>query len=233
MTVQEKQAIYDHMLDLMRDSAHDREHVRRVMRLCDHLAAYYPEADRDVLYAAACLHDIGRAAQFADPSVDHAQWGAQAAYAYLLSVGWEESRAAHVRDCIRTHRYRGHDQPATIEAKLLFDSDKLDVLGAIGVARTLLYNGTTGTPIYEPRELDDDACRSEESFLTEYRRKLCNASARLYTQQARKVAAQRDRTMHAFVDALLREARAEDILGTHVPASDERTLLREARAEDI
>lgn len=211
MTRQEKERIHGHMLEKMSDSAHDREHVHRVMRLSDKIAEHCPGADRDILYAAACLHDIGREAQMKDPAVDHAQHGAEMAYAYLLSLGWEERRAAHVRECIRTHRYRGGCEPTSIEAKILFDSDKLDVLGAIGVARTLLYSGAAGEPLYLPEELEDEAFRCEESFLTEYRRKLRNASARLYTDYARQIAVERDRTMHAFVAALLREARAEDL----------------------
>ncbi|MBQ3223782.1 MAG: HD domain-containing protein [Clostridia bacterium] len=210
MTGQEKQRIHAHMLEKMSDSAHDREHVHRVMRMCERIAAQYPEADTDILYAAACLHDIGREAQFRDPSVDHALFGAEMAYEYLLSIGWEETRAAHVRACIRTHRYRGSEQPATIEARILFDSDKLDVLGALGVARTLLYGGKVGSPLYEPEELDDESYRCEESFLTEYKRKLRYASARLYTDYAKRIALERDRTMEAFVAALLREAKAED-----------------------
>lgn len=210
MTQQERARIYGHMLEMMTDSAHDREHVHRVMRMCERIAAQYPEADGEILYAAACLHDIGREAQFRDPAVDHAAYGAEMAYGWLVENGWDEARAAHVRDCIRTHRYRGGDPPGSIEAKILFDSDKLDVLGAIGIARTLLYDGTVGAPLYEPEELEDERFRSEESFLTEYRRKLKNASARLYTDYAKQVAAGRDRVMNEYVEALLREVRAED-----------------------
>lgn len=210
MTERERERIREHMLSLMRDSAHDREHVYRVMRMCERIAARYPEADGDILYTAACLHDIGREAQFRDPAVDHALFGARAAYEWLREIGWDEERAAHVRECIRTHRYRGGEEPESIEAKILFDSDKLDVLGAIGIARTLLYDGHEDAPIYEPEELEDESYRCGESFLTEYRRKLCRASARLYTEYAKLIAVERDRTMDAFVAALLREAKAED-----------------------
>ncbi len=199
------------MQKCMTDSAHDVQHVLRVVCMCEKIAAQYPEADMEILRTAAYLHDIGREAQMQDPSVDHASFGAQMAYDFLLQSGWEDDRAAHVRDCIRTHRFRGSDQPATIEAKILFDSDKLDVTGAIGVARTLLYQGALAAPLYESEELFDETYRCEESFLSEYRRKLCHCSERLFTDTARKIAAQRDKTMHAFVDALLCEARADDV----------------------
>jgi len=210
MTQQERAQIHGHMLAMMSDSAHDCEHVHRVMRMCEKIARQYPQADGDILYASACLHDIGRSAQAKDPSVDHALYGAALAYEFLRAIGWDEARAEHVRACIRTHRYRGSEEPESIEAKILFDSDKLDVLGAMGVARTLMYAGAEGEMLYRPEELEDEEFRCRESFLTEYRRKLKNASARLYTQYAKEIAVGRDETMNAFVAALLREARAED-----------------------
>ena len=68
----------------------------------------------------------------------------------LKEEGWDEERIAAVQHCIRGHRYRGgkENQPQTIEAKVIFDADKLDVLGAIGVARTIGYAVQDGQPIY-------------------------------------------------------------------------------------
>lgn len=210
MLEQEYKKTEAYMLACMQDSAHDREHVYRVLRTCMRIAKAYPEADREILITAALLHDIGREAQFRDPNADHASVGAEMAREYLLENGWKERRAALVAECIRSHRWRGGGQPASIEARILFDSDKLDVTGAIGVARTILYDGHVGAPLYEPEELENEDYRSEESFLTEYRRKLVHVYDRLITPEAKAIAEKRSRAAERFVEALLRECRAED-----------------------
>ena len=78
----------------MEDSAHDAQHVYRVLGTALQIAASYPEADLDVLIAACLLHDIGRAAQYRDRSVSHAEAGADMARAHLLEEGWDEARLA-------------------------------------------------------------------------------------------------------------------------------------------
>ena len=108
------------------------------------IAAHEPGADADVLIAACLLHDVGRAEQFRDPQADHAQVGAEKALRFLRDEGWGEDFAQRVAACIRTHRYRSDAPPASPEAKILFDADKLDVTGAMGVARTLLYQALVG-----------------------------------------------------------------------------------------
>ena len=107
-----------------------------------------PAADRDVLVAACLLHDVGRPEQFADPSVCHAAVGAEKARRFLMTEGFDETFAARVADCVRTHRFRSDAPPASIEAKILFDADKIDVAGAMGIARSLLYIGEVGEPLY-------------------------------------------------------------------------------------
>ncbi len=89
----------------MQDSAHDREHVYRVLYTALDIAAHEPGADADVLIAACLLHDVGRAEQFRDPQADHAQVGAEKALRFLLDEGWGEDFAQRVAACIRTHRY--------------------------------------------------------------------------------------------------------------------------------
>ena len=74
----------------MQDSAHDREHVYRVLYTALDIAAHEPGADADVLIAACLLHDVGRAEQFRDPQADHAQVGAEKALRFLRDEGWGE-----------------------------------------------------------------------------------------------------------------------------------------------
>ena len=150
MTQKTFDLLESHMLACMGDSAHDAEHVRRVLYLALEIAESEPSADRDVLIAACLLHDIGREEQFRDPSLCHAQVGAEKAYRFLLDHDFSEDFAAHVRDCIRTHRFRSGDPPATIEARILFDADKLDVTGASRHGADLLLRRPGGTASVYP-----------------------------------------------------------------------------------
>ena len=101
-----ERALYEQMencmLDAMEAGAHDAEHVYRVLYAALDIAQTEPAADLDVVIAACLLHDIGRAEERQDPSVCHAQVGAEKAYRFLLGIGQDEPFAAHVRDCIRT-----------------------------------------------------------------------------------------------------------------------------------
>lgn len=127
-------AIEGYMLSCMTDAAHDREHIYRVLYAALEITETEEGVDADVLTAACLLHDIGREAQFRDPSLCHAEVGSRMACDFLLGLGWDRARAGWVRDCVLTHRYRTDRRPRTLEAKILFDADKLDVTGAMGVA---------------------------------------------------------------------------------------------------
>ena len=84
----------------MRDSAHDREHVYRVLYTALDIAAHETNADLDVLIAACLLHDIGRQEQMEAPSLDHAAVGAEKAERLLLKKGFPAEFAGKVADCI-------------------------------------------------------------------------------------------------------------------------------------
>ncbi len=204
-------AIETYMLSCMKDSAHDAQHIYRVLGLAEDIAGREGGTiDRDILTAACLLHDIGREEQFKDPAVCHAEAGSEKAYAFLLRLGWSEARAAWVRDCVLTHRYRTDRRPATMEAKILFDADKLDVTGAIGIARTLYYEGHENLALYsrgpDGRILDGHE-DSFNTFMQEYRHKLEHIGDSLYTARAREIAAERAPIAKAFYACLLAELR--------------------------
>ena len=115
MDRQEYGAIEAYMLTCMKDSAHDKDHVYRVLYNALAIARQEGDMDMDVLVAACLLHDIGRPDQIADPSLCHAEVGAARAYDYLLTAGWAPERAAHVRACILTHRFRKAAPTESIE----------------------------------------------------------------------------------------------------------------------
>ena len=201
-------AMESYMLSCMKDSAHDREHVYRVLYNALDIAGAESGVDYDVLIAACLLHDIGREEQFKDPKLDHAEVGGDKAYKFLTEHGFSEEFAGRVKSCIVTHRFRKSRPPESLEAKILFDADKLDVTGAMGVARTLVYKGGVGDPLYS---LGDDGQPSSgendknPSFFQEYHFKLKNLYDRFYTDRGRAIAEQRKEAAKAFYDSLYGE----------------------------
>lgn len=192
----------------MRDSAHDKEHVYRVLYNALDIAAYEHGVDYDILICACLLHDIGRKEQFEDPSLDHAEVGGDKAYAFLTANGFDADFAEKVKKCIVTHRFRKSNPPASVEAKILFDADKLDVTGAMGIARTLVYKGGVNDPLYTLDERgapSNGANDSTPSFFQEYKYKLENIYDRFYTKRGAERAADRRQTAAAFYNGLLGE----------------------------
>ncbi len=202
-----------YMSACMGDSAHDGEHVRRVLYLALEIAETEPSADRDVLIAACLLPATGRAEPSRAPSLCHARVGAAKAYRFLLDQGFPEGFAAHVRDCVRTHRFRSDDPPASIEAKILFDADKLDVTGAIGMARTFFYAAQAGQPLYSrlPDGSASDGSAEEppgcHSVLREYKVKLEKIYDRFLTPKGSEIARQRQAAAVNIYNDILSEAR--------------------------
>jgi len=205
-----------HMLGLMRDSAHDRLHVYRVLYLALDIAATETNIDNDILIAACLLHDIGRQRQFENPALDHAMEGGNMTFDFLIRNGWPQEDAEHTRRCIVSHRFRTDRQPESIEAKILFDADKLDVTGALGIARTILYKGQVNEPLYSVDEhmnmLDGTECEPH-SFLEEYRHKLSTLYDRFYTKRGSEIAARRQAAAVSFYENLLDELRSTHEIG--------------------
>jgi len=133
MKKSEYENIESYMLECMKDSAHDKEHIYRVLYMALDIAKHEKNVDLDFLIAACLLHDIGRGEQFRNPALSHAQVCSEKAYQYLFKNDWPEKKAAHVRECILTHSFRSGHFPESIEAKILFDADKLDATGTLGI----------------------------------------------------------------------------------------------------
>lgn len=204
------------MLECMRDSAHDREHIYRVLYTALDIAQSEPTADLEILTAACLLHDIGRPEQFANPKLCHAEVGSRKAYEFLIGIGWTEERAAHVRDCVYTHRFRSGNPPQSIEAKILFDADKIDVSGAMGMARSLMYRGAVGEPLYTVNTdgtVSDGSDTDEPSFFREYHFKLKNIYGKFFTERGKEIALSRQKAAEEFYNALLSEVKGSEKRG--------------------
>ena len=208
--------------------AHDIDHVMRVYNLCLKLAKHSPNVDLGILKISALLHDIARLREDKNGhshslKVDHAVLGAGMSAAILRRLGYSNERIEQVAHCIRAHRFRGENQPITMEAKILSDADKLDVLGATGVARSFTIGGECGQRIYSGIPVDEYVKKnfvggkvngriidpSEHSPNLEFETKFKRVPEKLYTEEARKIAKQRLGFMEQFFDRLKKEIAGE------------------------
>ena len=198
------------------DPVHDFEHVLRVYRIAKKIALA-EGADLEIVHAAALLHDAAGAAPGGDGKerLEHHLASAQFAGEVLSAEGWPEERIQAVQHCIRAHRFRHQDErPQTLEAMCLFDADKLDVLGAIGAARTIAFATLAGQPAYaEPSEQflreGKEAPGEQHSAYHEYLFKLRKVKDALYTSTGKSLAAQRDAFLTTFFEQLQAECRGE------------------------
>jgi len=191
--------------------SHDWEHTLRVYRLCDRIGKA-EGVDMDVLLIAACLHDIGRASQDdSNGEVCHAQKGAQMAKPIVDKLPFSENQKENIIHCIRSHRFRGNHRPETKEAKVLFDADKLDAIGAVGVARAFLFAGEVGAMLHNPKmNIENTSSYSiDDTGYREYKVKLCKIRDRILTKEGRKMADERHTFMEEFFNQFLKEHGGE------------------------
>lgn len=179
------------------DSAHDFDHVLRVLANAERIGRV-ENADMDVLRTATLLHDIARADQ-RRTGIDHAAEGAHRAREMLTEAGHPAEFVNAVCHAIAAHRFRNELVPQTLEAKILYDADKLDSIGAVGVARVFAYGGHLNRPLYR----EDGS--GEHTALQEFRVKLTTIKERLFTHTAQKIAEERHRFMVDYFDQLAAE----------------------------
>jgi len=198
------------------DSAHGFDHVLRVWRLAERIGRA-EGAEMDVLRAAALLHDVARPDE-ARTGVDHAEASARRAEALLADR--PADRVARVAQAIREHRFRGALRPTTVEGRVLYDADKLDAIGAIGVARAYAVAGALAQglwadvdPAYAERAPEAgrrDLGDGRHTPVHEYLFKLVRLRDLMFTETGRRIADHRHRVMVAYFEELAREVRAED-----------------------
>ncbi|MBO5682264.1 MAG: HD domain-containing protein, partial [Lentisphaeria bacterium] len=145
---------------------HDYAHTLRVLHNAELLLQTEPDADSFVVRTAALFHDFARPEELAsDGKQDHAQLGADLVRIELEQLGCEPDFVDHVTSCIRTHRYRGKRLPETLEAKIVYDADKLDSTGAFGIARAFHFAGRIGACLHNTAEeaVNSDAYGKNDS----------------------------------------------------------------------
>ncbi|NMM62427.1 HD domain-containing protein [Clostridium sp. P21] len=213
------EAKYKRILKIVQDkltcSAHNLDHVFRVYKLCLLLAKYEEDVDLEILIPSALLHDIARVEESQDKTgkIDHAILGSVIAENILRNLEYEEEKIEKIKHCIITHRFRTGNEPNSIEAKILFDSDKLDVIGASGIARTFMLAGQFGQRLTVNDPLNDYLKSntvengrlkdvSKHTPFIEYEVKFKKIPDKLYTKKAKEIGKERLNFMKEYFDRL-------------------------------
>ncbi|WP_083253526.1 HD domain-containing protein [Pandoraea sp. ISTKB] len=193
------------------DGSHDWSHLIRVWKLVKEIAAEEPGLDLEMLAVATLLHDCV-AVEKTDPRRSQAsRLSADKASEVLRTMGWEAARIDATAHVIEAHSFSAGIAPRSHEACVLRDADRLDAIGAIGIARTFYVAGRNGSRLYDPvdpfaahRELDD-----RRFALDHFETKLLHLADGLMTATAQRIGERRVATMRAYVD-LLREEISPD-----------------------
>jgi len=191
--------------EFLRYSHHSMAHVERVYNLAVRMGVE-EDADLDVIKAAAFLHDIARALEDEGKNDDHAAEGAKMARSILEEVDFPRQKVDEVIHCIKAHRFRGNSEAKSLEAKILRDADRLDIMGAIGLARVFARGGWANLPIHDPSippKAKYDG-RSTTSINHIYE-KILKAKDSMNTITARRIAEGRHRFVEEFLDRFLKE----------------------------
>ena len=213
---------YIKIIEIVQDkltcSAHNLDHVFRVYNLCLLLAKYEKDVDLEILIPAALLHDIARVEESQDKTgkIDHAVLGSEIAEDILRNLNYEEDKIEKIKHCIIAHRFRTGNAPNSIEAKILFDSDKLDVIGASGIARTFMLAGQFGQRLTLNESLNEYLKSntvengrikdvSKHNPFIEYEVKFKKIPDKLYTKKAKKIGRERLDFMKVYFERLKSE----------------------------
>ena len=205
MTVAAARALYEGG-----GGGHDFDHVLRVLALAERIAQA-EGANLEIVRTAALLHDVGESQGRADHHLRSAQMARQ-----LLAAA-PPPFVDGVAHAIAAHRFRVPPEPATLEAQVISDADKLDAIGAIGVARVFAYAGHRGTPLWRlpwravaATPAQDPPAGGAYTPVHEFVYKLDRIPERLYTRTARAIAEERRAFMRAFFERLDVEATGQD-----------------------
>ena len=201
---------------------HGPDHTERVHKTALYIGRLMG-AQLDVLSAAALLHDIGRRYETREQGkICHAEKGAELAREILAKLEFSPDLIDQICHCIEAHRYRGDKVPKTLEAKILYDADKLDSIGAVGIGRAFLFAGQTGAKLHNEGDVDILACKPysrEDTAYREFKFKMSKIKDHMLTPEGRRLAEERHDFMEIFFERLEREvkgtvARTENIPGT-------------------
>jgi uncharacterized protein len=191
--------------------AHDFQHILRVYKNAEMISKQEESVDLDIVLVAALLHDLVVYPKGSSKTIDSADDSADIAKKILREYkNYPIEKIEKVADIIRIHSYSKKIIPSTIEGKILQDADRLDALGAIGIARTFSVGGSENRALYNPA---DPFCESERQLddtlwtLDHIKKKLLILKNSMHTKTARKIAEQRTEFMELFLKQLRKESK--------------------------
>jgi uncharacterized protein len=189
------------------DPAHDFTHILRVCRNARFIGER-EGADMEVLLLAALLHDAGSGSKLANGAkAKSVSRSLKIAEDFLIKKGIAEDVRKNVLYAIEVHSFSRGIVPATLEARVLQDADRLDAMGAIGIARVFLTGGSLKRELYDPK---DPFCRNREPDdekwnLDHFYRKLLKLESGMHTETARALAGERSTVMKRYLSDLQKE----------------------------
>jgi uncharacterized protein len=191
------------------DAAHDEQHIARVVATARRLAEA-EGADPAIVIPAAWLHDCVTVAKDSPQRSQASRLAAAAATEYLSGIGYPAETLPGIAHAVEAHSFSAGIPPRTIEARVVQDADRLDALGAVGIARTIALGGARGSRLYATEEpfpimrQPDDRTSVIDHFYT----KLLGLAGTMQTITGRAEAAARTAFMHDFLTQLGREIGA-------------------------
>lgn len=192
------------------DPAHDFTHILRVFKNAKGIGQA-EGADMTVLLLAALLHDAAKGPKLPAGPLDSEKHGddrqREMLGRFMKEIDLPEEKKAKVLYAVEVHRFSRGIVPATLEAKILQDADRLDAMGAIGIARVFMTGGTLKRSFYHPA---DPFCRSREPDdakwnLDHFYRKLLKLESGMHTQTAKKIASKRAEVLRRYLQDLEEE----------------------------
>lgn len=201
MTKELYNEIESYMKSCVKETAHDREHIYRVLGNCLKISANENNVDYDILLTAALLHDIGRDGK----KKKHNELGAEMARDFLQTVDFPMHKIDAVCNAILTHNNKSYGKQTTLEAKILYDADKLDAVGIMGISRSLIGIGNYNHPMYVIKDgkIDTEENCDTDTFVRYYMRCLAKNYDRFFTETAQKIANEQKSIDEKFFGALV------------------------------
>ncbi len=208
------QALLPHAFDHS-EGAHDVAHLLRVWRNVERIMAQ-EGGDARILLAATLLHDCIWVDKASPRRSMASRLAAEKAREVLSGLDWAEAETAQVAHAIEAHSFSAAIPPATVEARVLQDADRLDAIGLVGVARCFYVAGLQRSALYDPldpragaRALDDRAYA-----LDHFQTKLLDLGQGFQTETGRALAKARTAQLRAFYEGMLAEVGAGSVAGS-------------------
>lgn len=200
--------IEEYMNKCVKETAHDKAHIYRVLNNCLKIAANEEDVDYDILITAAVLHDIGRNGKLKK----HNEIGAEMAKEFLQTIDFPKNKIDSVFHAILCHSNECFGMQKTLEAKILYDADKLDAVGVMGISRALIGTGNYNNPMYVTKNgcVDLDENSEADTFVRYYLRHLAKNYDRFFTETAKKESVKHKRVDEDFFNAFLESVHSDN-----------------------